>query len=101
MTGVVVQVRPYQLYGAHDDFEIHIRPDGWDDVDVVLIHVDDIRVEAGDRVFAGATRIASVRMTSDKIDLQLGGYTQDGGDHVHMQVNRIETPGVLDEPGGS
>lgn len=98
VTGVVVQVKAYKLYGTHDDFEIHIKPDGWDDVDVVLIHVDDVRVEPGDRVFAGATRIASVRRMSDKIDLQLGGYTDNGGDHVHMQLNRIETPGVLGAP---
>ena len=98
VTGVIVQVEPYKLYGTHDDYEIHIRPDGWNDIDVVLIHVDDVRVRAGDRVFAGATRIASVRKMSDKIEMQLGGYTANGGDHVHMQLNRIETPGVLDAP---
>lgn len=98
VTGVIVQVKPYKLYGTHDDYEIHIRPDGWDDVDIVLIHVDDVRVSAGDRVVAGATRIASVRKMSDKIDLQLGGYTANGGDHVHLQLNRIEAPGVLGAP---
>ncbi len=98
VTGTIVEVKAYQLYGAHDDFEIHIRPDGWDHVDVVLIHVDDVVVGAGDRVFAGATRIASVRKMSDKIDIQLGGYTANGGDHVHVQLNEIEVTGVLPGP---
>ena len=101
VTGVVVQVRPYRLYDRHDDFEIHIRPDGWSDVDVVLIHVDDIAVEAGDRVFAGATRIASVRKMSDKMDMQLAGYTSNGGDHVHLQLNLIEDPARLPDLGES
>lgn len=101
VTGVVVQVRPYRLYDKHDDFEIHIRPDGWSDVDVVLIHVDDVAVEAGDRVFAGATRIASVRKMSDKMDMQLAGYTSNGGDHVHLQLNLIEDPARLPDLGES
>jgi hypothetical protein len=76
VTGTVVAVRAYRLYDAYDDYEIHIRPDGWDTVDVVLIHVDDVRVKAGDPVAAGLTRIASVRKMSDKIEIQLGGYTR-------------------------
>jgi murein DD-endopeptidase MepM/ murein hydrolase activator NlpD len=98
VTGTVVEVKAYQLYGRHDDVEIHIRPDGWDDVDVVLIHVTDPVVETGDRVLAGATRLASVRKMSDKINMQLGGYTANGGDHVHVQLNKVEIPGVLPEP---
>lgn len=101
VTGTVVEVRPYQLYGTHEDVEIHIRPDGAEDVNVVLIHVTDVTVTPGTRVFAGATRIASVRRMSDKIDLQLGGYTGDGGDHVHLQFNRIGTPGALEGTDGS
>ena len=101
VTGVVVQVRPYRLYDRHDDFEIHIRPDGWSDVDVVLIHVEDVAVEAGGRVFAGATRIASVRKMSDKMEMQLAGYTSNGGDHVHLQLNLIEDPASLPNLGES
>ncbi|MBN2848616.1 MAG: hypothetical protein JXP72_09260 [Coriobacteriia bacterium] len=101
VSGTVVLVRPYLLYDMYDDVEIHIRPDGADDLDVVLIHVADASVEAGDRVVGGVTRIAAIRQMSGIIDLQLAGYTGDGGDHVHMQVNRIAEPGELDDPGGS
>ncbi len=90
LSGVVVAVRPYKLYGRYDDYEIHIRPDGYDDLDLVLIHVDDVSVEAGDRVEGGVTRLARVRKMSDKTELQLAAYTRNGGDHVHLQLNRVE-----------
>ncbi|MCL4079486.1 M23 family metallopeptidase [Coriobacteriia bacterium Es71-Z0120] len=99
LSGVVVAVRPYKLYGRYDDFEIHLRPDGFDDFDLVLIHVDDVSVRAGDRVEGGVTRIACVRKMSDKTDLQLAAYTKNGGDHVHVQLNRVEpssAPSALD-----
>ncbi|MCX8006839.1 MAG: M23 family metallopeptidase [Coriobacteriia bacterium] len=102
VSGTVVAVRPYKLYGRFDDFEIHIRPEGFDHLDLVLIHVDDVSVKAGDRVEGGVTRIARVRKMSDKTDLQLAAYTRNGGDHVHVQLNRTEPsqpPSALD--GGS
>lgn len=101
VTGTVVDVKPYLLYDTYEDIEIHIKPDGRDDVDVVLIHVTDALVKPGDRVKGGITRIASVRKMSDKIEIQLGGYTANGGDHVHLQLNRIEVPGELAPAGDS
>ncbi len=101
VTGTVLQVRAYNLYGKYPDYEIHIKPDGWPEVDVILIHVDDVSVTAGDRVTGGASRVACVRKMSDKIDIQLGGYTPNGGDHVHMQLNRVAVPGKLEQLTGS
>ena len=101
VTGTIIEVRPYLLYEKHDDIEIHIRPDGAEDLDVVLIHVTDASVAVGDRVVGGVTRIAAVRQMSGLIELQLAGYTGDGGYHVHMQVNRAAQPGESDAPGGS
>jgi len=101
VTGTVVQVREYSLYNKFPDYEIHIHPDGWSDIDVVLIHVDDLSVTVGQRVAGGISRLAAVRRMSDKIDLQLGGYTKNGGDHVHLQLNKIEVPGRLERLGGS
>lgn len=91
VTGVIVSAEPYELYGKYDDVRIAIRPDGRDDIDVVLIHITDPLVGAGDRVEAGVTRLASVRKMSDKMELQLGQYAANGGDHVHLQINRAET----------
>lgn len=101
VTGTVVDVKPYLLYDAHEDFEIHIKPEGRDDVDVVLIHVTDVCVAPGDRVKGGVTQLATIRRMSDKIEIQLGGYTTNGGDHVHVQLNRIEPSGALPAAGDS
>lgn len=101
VSGEVIEVRPYLLYDKYEDFEIHIRPEGREDVDVVLIHVADVAVQAGDRVKAGVTRLATVRQMSDKIEIQLGGYTANGGDHVHIQLNSVVPGGALSPTGGS
>lgn len=101
VTGVVVGVRPYLLYDKHEDYEVHIQPEGRDGVDVVMIHIQDVVVKPGDKVKGGVTRIASVRKMSDKIDIQLGGYTGNGGDHVHVQMNLLEIPGEIAPADGS
>lgn len=101
VTGTVLEVKPYKLYGQYDDYEIHIQPDGWPGVDVVLIHVADPLVAVGQHVEGGVTQLASVRKMSDKVELQLGGYTANGGDHVHVQLNGVDDPGVLEEVGDS
>lgn len=94
--GTVMEIRPYKLYGRVDDFEIHIKPDAFNDLDVILLHVTDPAIAAGTRVVGGVTRIASVRCLSKKVSgLQLRTYTLDGGNHTHLQVNRIR---VTDEP---
>lgn len=91
--GTVMQVRPYKLYGKYDDFEIHIKPDAWSDLDVIVLHVTDPAIEPGTRVIAGLTRIARVRALSKVVSgLQLRTYTLDGGNHTHVQVNRIPRP---------
>lgn len=90
VTGTVVLVRTYRLYNTCDDYEIHIQPDGRDDLDVVEIHITDVTVKAGDKVVGGVTPMAKVRdLSKEKItDIQLAYYTKPGhGNHTHVQVN--------------
>ena len=90
VTGTVVLLKDYKLYGQVDDIEIHIQPDGHPDLDVVLIHTTDPLVKASDRVQAGVTEISHVRdIAKDLTDVQLAFYTPDGdaGNHTHVQVN--------------
>ncbi|MBS3956423.1 MAG: M23 family metallopeptidase [Clostridiales bacterium] len=93
ISGTITAITPYSLYGEHDDIEIHIQPTGRADLDLVMIHVENISVSVGDQVLAGVTPIARVRLLSDRIDHQLGQYCTSPGDHVHIQLNRVETPG--------
>lgn len=101
VTGDVVEVKPYLLYDQYDDYEIHIRPAGWPDIDLVMIHVDAPRVQAGDRVIGGVTALAEVRLLSDRITHQLSAYTTDGGNHVHLQLNRVEPDSAGESLDGS
>jgi hypothetical protein len=92
VTGTVVKVKRYKLYGKWNDYEIHIRPDGHKRVDLVMIHVKNVTCAPGDRVQAGLTRVARVRKLSDKFYDQLASYTKGGGDHVHVQINDATDP---------
>ena len=101
VSGTVIEVKPYTLYGEHEDIEIHIQPTGWPEIDLVLIHVADPAVGVGDLVVGGVTRIASVRLLSPSVNHQLADYSPCDGDHVHMQLNRVEKPGTTVGPGES
>ena len=92
VTGTVVKIKSYRLYGQHDDYELHIQPEGRPDLDCVMIHIDDLTVKAGDPVVAGVTQIGVIRKLSDRIDHQLRTYTKDGGDHIHIQLNDATHP---------
>lgn len=92
VSGQVIKIKAYKLYGKYDDYEIHIRPDGRDDIDCVMIHVTDLSVAVGARVKGGVTRLASVRKLSNVIHDQLGDYATGSGDHVHVQFNNTLDP---------
>lgn len=96
VTGEVVLVKQYKLYGEIDDYRIHIQPTGRPDLDVVLIHLTDVTVKAGDKVTAGVTPMAKIRDIFQYLDesLQLKNYTaeSDNGNHTHIQVNNANHP---------
>ena len=99
VTGTVILVRDYMLYGEVPDIEIHIQPDGYDNWDCVLIHTTDPLVKAGDRVEGGIAEISHVRdIEKDLTDVQLGFFTPDGvgGNHTHVQMNNRDTAGYAD-----
>lgn len=96
VSGTVMRIRRYKLYGKYDDFEFQIKPDAWNDVDVIVLHVTDPVVAAGARVVAGVTQIASVRNLKAHVPgLQLRSYTTEGGDHTHIQINKLPKPGQV------
>lgn len=95
VTGKVLLVRAYKLYGKYPDFQVHIRPEGHDDLDLVLIHVTDTSVKAGDEVVGGVTRVGAIRNLSSRMRLQLSDYTKGPGDHTHVQLNRVK-PGTTE-----
>lgn len=93
LSGTVMRVRAYKLYGRYSDFEIQVRPDAFNDVDLFILHVTGPQVAEGAHVIAGVTQIASVRNLASKISgLQLRSYTTEGGNHTHVQLNKVPHP---------
>lgn len=96
VTGKVVLVKQYKLYEKYDDYQIHIQPDGHPELDVVLIHLTDVSVKAGDQVTAGESKMAKIRDVYALIgeEMQLKQYTAEGdnGNHTHIQVNLANDP---------
>ncbi len=93
VTGTVVKIKSYKLYGKWADYELHIVPDGYPSIDIVMIHIASPKVKVGQRAIAGITQVGTVRKLSDKVTDQLAQYVKGGGDHVHLQVNNANYPG--------
>ena len=93
VSGTVVRVKKYDLYGNPDypDIQVHIQPEGRSDIDVVLIHLENPEVKEGDQVIGGVTPLAQIRDVYAYIgeEMQLKQYTAagDNGNHTHIQIN--------------
>lgn len=91
VAGTVAEVRPYQLYGTHDDVRVELVPDDHPDLRVVLIHVEGVAVAAGDRVAAGDLLAAGARLLPlHSVVDQAVAPARHG--HVHMEVKRPVAP---------
>lgn len=90
--GTVVEVRDYALYGRLRDWRVVIEPEGRPDLQIVLIHLERPRVRPGDRVVAGSTPLATVRLLPmpSHVDYVLN----ERHPHVHLEVK----PAVAPEP---
>lgn len=92
VTGRVVEVRDYALYGSLRDWRIVIEPEDRPDLQIVLIHLEQPTVRPGDHVVAGSTPLATVRLlpTASHVDYALN----ERHPHVHIEVK----PAVQPEP---
>lgn len=85
VSGRVTDVRSYYLYGKYPDHRIEIAPDDRPDLRLVLIHVTDVQVVAGQRVEAGASVLA--RPNRFDFGSHIDRYTDpDRWPHVHMEL---------------
>jgi hypothetical protein len=100
VTGTVVDVREFVLYGGHEDLRIEIVPDARRDLRLVIIHVDGAQVEVGDRVVGGVTPVASTARAfpfSSHIDRET---EPDRYPHVHLELQPVDRPRPGDDPDG-
>ncbi len=88
VTGTVMAVEPYALYGRYPDTKIAIAPEGHPDLRVVLIHVEGPLVTEGQHVEAGETKLArsaTLFPFASHVDRYVGGERVP---HVHVEVKR-------------
>lgn len=87
VTGTVSEVRDYALYGEHPDVRVAIRPDGAPGLEVVLVHLEDAVVDAGDRVVVGGSPLATARQLpfSSHVD----AFVPEPLPHAHLEVKRV------------
>jgi hypothetical protein len=86
VTGRVISVRPYHLYCARRDLAVRIRPDGAGPLSVVMIHLRNVRVAPGDRVFATLSVIGFARQFPFRS--QVDDYVRGGNPHVHIEITK-------------
>lgn len=92
VSGEVVGVTPYFLYGQHPDVRIDIAPEGRPDLRVIVIHVTDVAVSVGDRLVAGETLLAGSAAPfpfKSQIDRFASEIHGEPTPHVHLEVTRV------------
>lgn len=97
VSGTVVRAGTYVLYCDHRDDYAVIEPDAHPGWEVKLLHIDGVRVSAGDRVEAGTTILAP-RPTPLPFESQVDERSADRDwPHVHLEV---VDPSIPNEPSG-
>lgn len=101
VTGRVVRAGTYVLYCDYSDDYLVVEPDqhpGWE---VKMLHIDGVRMQAGDRVVAGETVVAG-RATQLPFESQVdevGGFDP-AWPHVHIEVIDLAIPDIPSPGGG-
>lgn len=89
VSGTVLSVERFVLYGQHEDHIIRVAPDGRPDLAVKLVHVVGPQVAVGQRVDAGRTTLAAGAKRFP-FSSQIDRFTQQRGvgvgPHVHIEV---------------
>lgn len=85
VTGTVVTVRPYDLYGKYPDNRIEIVPDARPDLKLTILHVAGPQVVPGQHVHAGETVIAQ-QATHFPFDSHVDAYAGGKPAHVHIET---------------
>ncbi len=85
VTGRVVEVAPYALYGKYPDYRVRIVPDENPAALVTMIHMVSPQVRVGERVQGGVTHVAG---GSRKFPFysQVDGQGGRGRGHVHVEL---------------
>lgn len=87
VTGTIVDVARYALYGNISDLMVTIRPADLEGVLVRVFHLEDATVAVGDEVVAGETVISNASRPLP-VRNQVDKWAGRRGPHVHFEVER-------------
>jgi len=91
VSGTVLDVRPFTLYGRYEDVRVEIAPEGHPDLVVVLIHLEGVRVRPGDVVVAGETPIADGARLFPFFS-QVEEHLDEHAPHAHVECKPAGSP---------
>ncbi len=95
VTGTVVRAGTYTLYCDELDDFVVIEPDGRPGIEVKMLHIDGVQVQAGDRVESGVTLLAPAP-TQLPFESQVDEVSGPANwPHVHLEV--VDTA-IPDQP---
>ncbi len=98
--GVVTDVRDTLQSGQYPDVRLEITPDVDPDLRVVVIHVDEVEVEVGDRVVGGVSPLAGTARRFPFFS-QIDAHTEpERWPHVHLEVMRAAEEAAPEEQEG-
>ncbi len=101
VTGTVVRAGTYTLYCDEMDDFVVIEPDGRPGIEVKMLHIDGVQVQAGDRVEAGVTVLAP-RPTQLPFESQVDEASGPANwPHVHLEVVNTAIPDKPNPNSGS
>jgi len=98
--GIVTKIKPYYLYGRHQDFHLEIQPASHPELRIAIIHLDNLQVTLGSQVRKKETILGEVRSLTQYIQSQIDRYAPGNYGHTHLQVNPY-IPGKEEEVPGS
>ena len=96
VTGTVLRSGTYRLYCRYSDDYLVIEPDGRPGIEVKLLHIDRVRVRAGERVTSGVTVVAR-GPTPLPFESQVDDLSRTRWPHVHLEIVDTSIP---DRPNG-
>lgn len=92
ISGTITKITPIVIYDEHQDMQIEMRPDGYPNVVVAFLHVDQIKVKPGDHVIQGKTVIGIPKDWRGVIPSEVDDYVKPVVPHVHIQVDTPAPP---------
>jgi hypothetical protein len=90
ISGTVIKIESKVIYEEYEDLQIEVVPDGLPNVRVAFLHIDQIKVKAGDKLKQGKTVMGIPRDWRPYFASELDDYVIPPMPHVHVQVNTPE-----------